>query len=79
MVEYASMRFRFACAMAMMLPAPMDSTDRITSIAVQSPCMPGRPSTSRRMSIPKAAILGALPMNSVTDVGAPSYTSGTHM
>ena len=31
------------------------------------------------MSIPNAAILGAVAMNRVTGVGAPSYTSGTHM
>ncbi len=66
------MRLMFDWAMATMLPTPMDSTDNMTSMVLQSPCMLGRPSTSRRMSIPKAAIFGALPMNRATEVGAPS-------
>jgi hypothetical protein len=32
-----------------------------------------------RNVIAKAAIFGAVPMRTVIDVGAPSYTSGTHM
>ncbi len=66
------MRFRFAWAMAMTLPTAMESTARMISMSTQSACIPSSPSTSRRMSMPKAAILGALPMKSVTEVGAPS-------
>ncbi len=72
MVEYASMRFRLLWAMAMMLPMPMESTARMASMPVQSSCSAERPSTSRRISMPKAAILGAELMNRVTGVGAPS-------
>ena len=66
------MRFRFVWAMAMILPTPMDSIDKIINMPIQSACMPGKPSTRRRTSIPKAAIFGALPINKVTEVGAPS-------
>ena len=66
-------------ASAMTFPAPIDSTASTTSICVQSACNAPNPSTSARISIPNAAIFGAVPMNRVTGVGAPSYTSGTHM
>ena len=66
------MRLMFVCAIAMTLPAAIDSTARIASIWDQSSESAPRPSTSARMSIPNAAILGAVAMNSVTGVGAPS-------
>ena len=56
-----------------------DSTARIISIGCQSAARPCRPSTSRRSVIAKAASLGAPPRISVTAVGEPWYTSGTHM
>ena len=73
------MRFRFACAIAMTLPIPMERTASTTSMSCQSPCRPHRPSERSRTAIAKAASLGAVPTNMVTGVSAPSYTSGIHM
>jgi len=49
----------------------MDSTARIISICCQSGARKNRPLTSRRMTMAKAASLGAEAMNRVTGVGAP--------
>ena len=71
MVEYASMRLRLVCAMAATLPMMSEATASTASMGCQSPASGSRPSTSRRMAMAKAASLGALPMISVTEVGAP--------
>ena len=65
------MRLRLVCAIAAKLPTAIDSTERMISIACQSAEATIRPLTSMRMTMAKAASLGALPMNSVTAVGAP--------
>src|SRR6266851_6570189 len=78
-VEYASMRLMLLCAMATMLPMAIDSTESTTSIWLQSPCEPAKASGSNRMASANAASFEAVPMNTVTLVGEPSYTSGIHM
>jgi len=73
------MRLRFDWAIATTLPIAIESTESTISIELQSGCEASRPSVSKRMVRANAAILGAEPMNSVTQVGEPSYTSGIHM
>ena len=73
------MRFRLVCAMAMRFPSPMDSTARITSMSCQVTARFSSPPINSRMNMAKAASLGAEPIKTVTEVGAPWYTSGTHM
>jgi len=75
----AHVGFLFLGVIATTFPIAIESTARMISIWCQSPCMTSSPSTSRRMSMPNAASFGAEPMNRVTGVAAPSYTSGTHM
>ena len=72
MVEYASMRLRFVCAIATTLPTISVSTAsaREHLLPVAPPRCPGR-APSRRNASAKYAIFGAVPMNSVTLVGAP--------
>ena len=65
------MRLILSCTMAMMLPVAMDNKARMSRIICQSPCNGARPSTRTRIAIAKAASLGALLMNKVTEVGAP--------
>ena len=79
MVEYASMRFRFVWAMAARLPSTIEATDRNTIICCHSRPRPIMPSTSSRIVMANAASFGAAPIISVTPVGEPWYTSGTHM
>ena len=79
MVENASMRLRLVCAMAAKLPTTNDPIASSISICCQSSANGNMPSTSKRMKMPNAASLGAPPINSVTAVGAPWYTSGIHM
>ena len=79
-VEYASIRFRLVCAMATMCPSVTDSTDSTTSMPCQlAPPAPPSAPASRRSIIANAANSGAVPISSVIAVGAPWYTSGTHM
>lgn len=73
------MRLRLLCAMATMLPMAIDSTASTTSIWLQSPCEPASASGSKRMASANAASFDAVPMNTVTQVGEPSYTSGIHI
>ena len=80
-VEYASIRFRLVCAMATMWPSATDSTRQHDQHALPLICISAPPSApaSRRSSIANAANSGAVPISSVIAVGAPWYTSGTHM
>src|SRR5665213_1392031 len=73
------MRLRLLCAMATMLPMAIDSTASTTSIWLQSACDDPNASGSRRMASANAASFDAVLMYTVTQVGAPSYTSGIHM
>src|SRR5271163_1351786 len=73
------MRFKFVCAMATMLPMAIDRTDNTTSIWLQSACDAPSASGSKRIARANAASFEAVPMNTVTQVGEPSYTSGIHM
>src|SRR5512143_3615257 len=79
-VEYASMRFRFVCAIATRLPSPSDSTHSTISMSRQPvSCTGPSPSISTRHASANDAIFGTEPMNNVTGVGAPWYTSGNHV
>ncbi len=73
------MRLMLLWAMATMLPMAIDSTASTTSIWLQSPCEPAKASGSKRMASANAASFEAVPMNTVTLVGEPSYTSGIHI
>src|SRR6185295_15534862 len=78
--EYASMRFRLVWAMATRLPSPSDNTASTISMSRQpASCTGPRPSISTRHASANDAIFGTEPMSNVTGVGAPWYTSGTHM
>ena len=65
--------------MATMLPMVIDRTDNTTSIWLQSGCDAPSASGNKRIASANAASLEAVPMNTVTQVGDPSYTSGIHM
>ncbi len=71
MVEYASIRFRLVCTMAVRLPIASEATASTTSITCQSTASGSRPSTSRRSAMAKAASFGAPAISSVTAVGEP--------
>ena len=71
MVEKASIRFRLVCAMAAKLPTNNEPTAKIISICCQSKANGNIPSTNKRITIAKAASLGAPPIIRVTEVGAP--------
>ena len=73
------MRLRLVCAMAAKLPTSNEAMANSASICCQSMAMGNRPSTNKRMVMAKAANLGAPAIMSVAAVGAPWYTSGTHM
>ena len=78
-VEYASIRLMLVCEIAMILPAIIDSSERISSIPCQSNAIAASDPTRSRVMKPNAASFGAAPTNRVIAVGAPSYTSGSHM
>ena len=67
------------CAMAATFPTVIVSTARTQSTRLQSGWSAGRPVIRIRRNAAKAAALVPAIMNAVTDVGAPSYTSGAHM
>ena len=71
MVENASMRLRLVCAIAARLPMTSEATASTVSICCQSMASGSNPSTSKRITIPKAASLGAPPIIKVMAVGAP--------
>ncbi len=71
MAEYASMRSRLVCAMAMRLPATTDSTASTASICVHDADCGASPSDSSRNASAKEAILGAVATSMVDAVGAP--------
>ena len=71
MVEYASMRLMFVCAIATTLPTIIDSAASTISMSCQAPDTPPSPSASRRMASANEAIFGAEPTKSVTGVGDP--------
>ena len=73
------MRLRLVCAIATTVPITIESTASTTSIWLQSGCDAPSASGSSRMASAKAASFDAVPMNTVTQVGEPSYTSGIHM
>ena len=73
------MRLMLVCAMAITLPSTIDSSESTISMPCQSNSQPCSATPSRRSMNANAASFGAVPISSVTAVGAPWYTSGTHM
>ena len=65
--------------MAAKLPTNNDTTAKMPNICDQSANSVPKPPTKIRNVNTTAAILGAVPTNAATEVGAPSYTSGTHI
>src|SRR5436309_10264028 len=77
--EYASMRFRFAWAIARVLPTTM-VTAAITHTNGRQSCTYGWKATlNTRRNAANAATFVPADMNAVTLVGAPWYASGVHM
>jgi hypothetical protein len=71
MAEYASMRSRLVCAMAMRLPATTDRVASTASIWVQlALCMPS-PSARNRNAMANEAILGTVATSVAELAGAP--------
>ncbi len=70
-VEYASMRLMFVCAIATTLPTIIESAASTISMSCQASTAPPSPSASTRIASAKDAIFGADPTNRVTGVGAP--------
>lgn len=70
-VEYASIRFRLLCTIAVRLPIASDTTASTDSISCQSTASGSRPSTRIRSVIANAASFGAPAISSVTAVGEP--------
>src|ERR1700676_4756626 len=79
MVEYASMRLTLDWEIAITLPTIIDSSERTINIPCQSKASAASEPTRIRVMNANAANSGALPMKMVIAVGAPWYTSGTHM
>ena len=65
--------------MAMTLPAVMLTTAIAHNSTLQSGCAALSATVSTRISAANAAAFEPVAMSAVTDVGAPSYTSGAHM
>jgi len=73
------MRLRFCWASATTLPTVMVTAAMAHTTIGQSTATPRIAVSSTRSSAAKAAALEPVAMNAVTEVGAPSYTSGAHM
>ena len=65
------MRLMLVWAMATILPKPIDSMASMVSISPQVSCKPIMPSTNKRISMAKAAILGTEAISRVIAVGEP--------
>ena len=73
------MRLRFDWAIATTLPTVIVTTATAHSSTLQSGCAALRATVSTRISAANAAAFEPVAMRAVTEVGAPSYTSGAHM
>src|SRR5918996_2765131 len=77
--EYASIRFRFDCATAASLPRVSVTAASDHRSGAQSGGAGRTAPRNNRMTAAKAAAFEAVAIMVVTVVGAPWYTSGTHM
>ena len=73
------MRLMLCCASARTLPTVIVATASTQSSIDQSACRPPKPRRKTRVKAANPALFTATAMSAVTDVGAPSYTSGVHM
>ncbi|CAB4626785.1 unannotated protein [freshwater metagenome] len=79
MDEYASMRLTLVCTTAIVEPTKMLRTARTQITGRQSSTRDSSPTIKIRNNAANAATLAADAMYDVTDVGAPSYTSGVQI
>ena len=72
MLEYASIRFRLVCAIAIMFPTTIDAAAR--SARTSAVVLPAGSKVRRKTAAnaPKAAVFAPVAMRPVTTVGAPS-------
>ena len=71
MVEYANMRFKLVCAIAVRLPMASEAIAKTINMFCQSNAITKRPSTSRRINMANAASLGAPLISKVEMEGEP--------
>src|ERR1700712_4320942 len=67
------------CPIAASAPSSIDAIDTITTRICHAPTSDANDVPITRSSSDIAATLGAVAKNTVTGVGAPSYTSGVHI
>ena len=79
MLEYASILLIFVCTIAVILPRIIDAAARRAIISLTRPPRKSNVRMNTVMNAAKAAAFTPVDINAVTVVGAPSYTSGTHM
>src|SRR5262245_54189175 len=72
------MRLRLDCCSATTLPTVMVNAAPAQRIPLSCSATGASATTAARTTAAKAAALTTVAMNAVTDVGAPSYTSGVH-
>src|SRR3984957_6785998 len=77
--EYAISRLILVCPIAASAPSTIEAIDTITTSNCHAPTSEANEVPITRSSSAIAATFGAVAKNTVTDVGAPSYTSGVHM
>ncbi len=67
------------CPIAANAPSTIEAIDTMTTSDCQAPTSDAKDVPITRSSSAIAATFGAVAKKTVTDVGAPSYTSGVHM
>src|SRR3978361_1944284 len=77
--EYAISRLMLVCPIAAKAPSSIDAIATITTRICHAPTSEENDVPITRSSSDIAATFGAVAKNTVTGVGAPSYTSGVHM
>ena len=79
MLEYASIRLIFVCAIATILPRIIDAAARRAMSSFTRPPIKSNVRMNMVINAANAAAFTPVDINAVTGVGAPSYTSGAHM
>src|SRR3954447_14283874 len=79
MEEYAISRLMLDCPIAASAPSTIEAIDTMITRICHAPTSEANDVPITRSSSDIAATFGAVATNTVTRVGAPSYTSGGHM
>ena len=79
MLEYASIRLTLDCDTATMFPATIEVAATTASTSRSAGCVRRTAGVKMRRNPANAAAFPPVDMKALTVVGAPSYTSGTHM